>query len=227
MRFTSEADVLALCEHPGEHELRRRALLLDRDLLETLDDLHVSVERIALEARMREAAVAFGKIRLALDRAGEHAAAERRVGNERAAELARRGERLLGLDAIEERILVLHRRDRVDLVRAADRLRARFRQAERAHLAGFHQALHRADRILDRHVRIDAVLVIEVDDVDAEALQARIARAQHIVGGAVDALLATTTPLRRPFNALPSSSSLCPQPYMSEESRKLIPLSSA
>src|SRR3977135_3795974 len=40
-------------------------------------------------------------------------------------------------------------------------------------------------------------------------------------------LVATTTPSRRPRSALPSSVSLCPQPYMSAESRKLMPWSSA
>src|SRR5882762_6206310 len=40
-------------------------------------------------------------------------------------------------------------------------------------------------------------------------------------------LVATTTPSRRPRSALPSSVSLCPQPYMSAESRKLMPRLSA
>src|SRR5207244_3976691 len=48
-------DVLALREQPGEHELRRRALLVHRDLLQPLHDLHVALEVLALEARMREA----------------------------------------------------------------------------------------------------------------------------------------------------------------------------
>src|SRR5438874_2073336 len=125
-------DVLALREEPCEHELRRRALLLRRHLLEALHDLHVLVEMLALEARMGEAPVAVGQVRLALHRAGKHAAPERRIRDERDAELARRLQRLLAFDAIEQRILVLHGRDRMDLVRAADGLRARFREPDRA-----------------------------------------------------------------------------------------------
>src|SRR5262249_33911222 len=63
-------------EQPREHELRRGSLLLHRHLLEALHDLHVLVEVLVLEARMREPPVAVGQIRLALDRAGEHAAPE-------------------------------------------------------------------------------------------------------------------------------------------------------
>src|SRR2546430_12808995 len=48
----------------------------------------------------------------------------------------------------------------------------------------------RADRFLDRRVRIDAVLVVEVDYVDAQALQARYAGLHDVLGPAVDALLA-------------------------------------
>ena len=50
----------------------------------------------------------------------------------------------------------------------AQRLRSRLGQAEVAHLARFHQPRHRAHRVLDRHVRVDAVQVVEVDGVDAE-----------------------------------------------------------
>ena len=78
----------------------------------------------------------------------------------------------------------------MNLVRAADGLGPRLGETDRAHLARFHQALHRADGFLDRHFRIDAMLVIDVDHVDAEALQARLAGAQHVGRAAIDVLLA-------------------------------------
>ena len=83
--------------------------------------------------------------------------------------------RLLRLDAIEQRIFVLHRRDLVNLVGAADGLRRRLAQAEEAHLALRDELRHRADGVLDRHRRVDAMLVVEVDHVDAEALEAQVA----------------------------------------------------
>ena len=50
-------------------------------------------------------------------------------------------------------------------------------QAEVAHLALLHQLGHGAHRLLDRRVGVDAVLVVEVDHLDAEPLQALVAAA--------------------------------------------------
>ena len=74
------------------------------------------------------------------------------------------------------------------LVRAADGLGLGFAEAECAHLARLHQFAHGADRVLDRHLGIDAVLVVEVDHVDAQSLQARIARRLHMGGTAIHAV---------------------------------------
>src|SRR5205823_10179013 len=51
-----------------------------------------------------------------------------------------------------------------------------------------YEAAHRAEHVLDRHAGVDAVLVIEVDRVDAEPLQADLARLLHVFGAAVDAI---------------------------------------
>jgi hypothetical protein len=182
--------VLALRQHPGEDELRGGALLFFRDRLEPGEDLHVLVQVLALEARMREAPVALGQVRLAVHRAGEHAAAERRVGDQRDAELACRPQRFFSFFSVQEREFILHCGDRMDLVRAADRFRPRLGQTERARLALLDQLLHRADGVLDRHAGVDAMLVVEVDHFDAEALQARLARLHHVFRPPVDALLA-------------------------------------
>ena len=142
--------------------------------------------------------------------------------------------------AVEQRVLALHGRDRVDGVRPADRLGRGLGQAEVAHLAALDQPPHRAHRLLDRHLGVDAVLVVEIDHVDAEAREARVAGLRHVGGAAVHEvapcrralwtwpnLVASTTPFRRPLSARPSSVSFCPQPYMSEESRKSTPRSRA
>ena len=63
----------------------------------------------------------------------------------------------------------------MDGVRAADRLRRRLREPEVRTLPAVDELGHRADRLLDRRVRVDAVLVVEVDVVDAEALQRGVA----------------------------------------------------
>jgi hypothetical protein len=56
----------------------------------------------------------------------------------------------------------------VHRVRAADRLRRGLGEPEVADLALLDELRHRADRLLDRTVSVDAVLVVEVDVVDAE-----------------------------------------------------------
>ena len=93
---------------------------------------------------------------------------------------------VLGI-AAPERVLGLQRGDRMDRMRAADRLRRRFGQAEVADLAGADEIGHRADRLLDRRRAVDAMLVVEIDVIDAEALQRRVARLAHVVGLPADA----------------------------------------
>jgi hypothetical protein len=55
------------------------------------------------------------------------------------------------------------------------------------HLAGGDELGHRTDGLLDRRRLVDAVLVVEVDVVDAEPLQRRVARLADVVGGSGDA----------------------------------------
>ena len=63
-------------------------------------------------------------------------------------------------------------------------------QAERANFAFPDQLRHGADRILNGHGRIDPVLVVEIDDLDAQALEARLACAQDVFGPAIGDLAA-------------------------------------
>src|SRR5262249_13490939 len=49
------------------------------------------------------------------------------------------------------------------------------------------QLRHRADSLFDRRRRIDPVLVVEVDHLDAEALETRLARRAHVITLAADA----------------------------------------
>ena len=80
---------------------------------------------------------------------------------------------------------------------AADPFRMRFGQAEEPHLPQRHQPGHRADGLLDRHGGIDAVLVIQVDHVNAQPLQARVAGLDDILRPSVDPVR-LARPLRLP-----------------------------
>ena len=75
----------------------------------------------------------------------------------------------------------------MNLVSAAHRLRGGFRKAEPSHLARAHQVGHRSHRVLNGRVGIDAMLVVEVDHVHLQALEARLARIAHVLRCAIDA----------------------------------------
>ena len=91
---------------------------------------------------------------------------------------------------------------------AAQRARAGLGEPDRARLAGLHEVGERADAVLDRHVRIDAVELVEIDVRDAESLQARVARRADVLGPPVHAAhagipgLAHDAALRREHHAL-------------------------
>ena len=70
-------------------------------------------------------------------------------------------------------------------MRAADRLRARLGEAEVLDLAFLDQVLHRPRHVLDRHVRVDAVLIEEVDGVDPEPLERGLGHLLDVLGPAV------------------------------------------
>ncbi len=73
-----------------------------------------------------------------------------------------------------QRVFALQRRDRLDRMRATDRLHAGFRKPEVLDLAFPNQILHRARDVLDRHVRVDAVLIEEIDPIGLESLERRV-----------------------------------------------------
>jgi len=123
-------------------------------------------------------------------------------------------------------------------VRAADCLGRGLRQAQVADLAVAYQLAHRSDRLLDRDLRIDAVLVVEVDVVDAEPLERGVAGIADVLGTAIDAnaavlfddvsdLVASTRSSRRSAIAPPTSRSLVAGPYMSAVSSRVTPRSRA
>src|SRR4051794_17898198 len=187
LRAGDRHDVIAAAQHPRERELARRGVLLGRDLADALDELQVALEVLALEARVVAAEVVLVEVLGLGEAAGQEAAAERAIGDEADPELADGREDLVLGVARPQRVLGLQRGDRVHGVRAADRLRRGLGQAEVAHLALRDELGHRADGLLDRHRLVDAVLVVQVDVVDAEALERRLARVADVLRAAVDA----------------------------------------
>src|SRR6266853_3678428 len=86
-------------------------------------------------------------------------------------------------------ILTLHGRDRLDGVGAAERVHAGFGHAEVLHLALRNQFLDRARHVLDRDIRVDAMLIIEIDDIGAKPFQRTLDALLDALGPAVLHLL--------------------------------------
>ena len=70
----------------------------------------------------------------------------------------------------------------MDGVGATDRRRRGLAEPEVAHLPFLHELGHRADGLLDGDLGVDAVLVVQVDMVDAEACEGGIARLADVLG---------------------------------------------
>jgi hypothetical protein len=149
--------------------------------------LQVVLQGLRLEARQVAAVVAFGDGAGIADGAAQETAPEGAEGDEGDAQLSNHGQYLGFRVAGPQRIFGLQRRDGVNSMGAADGLGSGLRQAQRLYLARLDQARHGADGLLDGRVGIDPVQVIEVDGLDAEALQRGLAGSRHIVGTAIDA----------------------------------------
>src|SRR5581483_5697910 len=100
-------------QHPGERQLRRRAVLFPGDGFDAAHEIEVALKIFSLKARVGAAPVVRRQVLLASDGAGEKTAAERAVGDKADAERAHGGQDIFFRLAAPERILRLERRDRM------------------------------------------------------------------------------------------------------------------
>src|SRR6266568_709361 len=154
--------------------------------LDFVDDAEVAPEVLAGEARVGLAPVVGGELVARAKLAGQEAVAERRVGNEPDAQVAQQRQQLgLGVTG-PQGVLGLQRGDRVHGVGAADRGGAGLGQADVADLALGDQIGQGADGVLDVGLRIDPMLVVQVDVVGAEPLQGALDRDADVRWAAVE-----------------------------------------
>jgi hypothetical protein len=71
---------------------------------------------------------------------------------------------------------------------ATDRLHARFGEPEVPDLSLLDQLLHRSRHVLDRDVRVDTVLIEEVDRLDPESLERAVGALLDVLGVTIDDL---------------------------------------
>src|SRR5262249_16326796 len=92
----------------------------------------------------------------------------------RDAVLVTQRQQLLLVTAIEERVRVLHERRLADGERRAHLVRRDVADPVRADDAALDELLERADRLLDRRVRIGRMREVEIDAIDSQPLEARV-----------------------------------------------------
>src|SRR5580692_11178988 len=86
--------------------------------------------------------------------------------------------------SIHERILRLKCGDGLNRVCFADGAGACFRETEMQHLALLYKLFHRSRNVLDWHIRINAMLIEEVNVVRPETLEAPVHHPLDVVGPA-------------------------------------------
>ncbi len=229
-------------KQPGQGDLRRRGVPVLGQRLEQVHQGLVGGHRLRGETREVLAEVVVAKPRVLAHGAGEESPAQRAVCHQSDAEFLAGFEDAVRLHATgPQRILILQGGHRLHGMRAANGLRTRFGQAEMADLSFLDEVLHGARDILDGNVRVDAVLIEQIDRLDAEALERGLGDLANMFGPAVQPgrltavarsmakpnFVAITTRSRTGASALPTISSFVKGPYTSAVSKKVTPRSTA
>jgi len=121
-----------------------------------------------------------------------------------------------------QRVFTLNSGDCLDSMCATDRLCPCFRKTEVFHLACLHQVLHRSGHLLYWYIRINTVLIKQINDIRPEPpqrflshpldvlwLAIQTTRTRSRIGINIESeLVAITTWLRKGARASPTSSSL-------------------
>ncbi len=144
------------------------------------------MEVLAGKARVGLAPIVVGELLGGADLAGQETVTERRVGNEADAQLTQQRQQFGLRVAGPQGVLRLHGGDWVNGVRAANRSGASLRQTNVSDLALGDQLGQGACGVLDRGLRIDPMLVVQVDVVGAEPLQRALDRGANVRRAAVE-----------------------------------------
>src|SRR5215813_9725655 len=73
----------------------------------------------------------------------------------------------------------------MNAIRPTNGFRASLAEPEKTNLAGLDEPSHCPDRFLDRDQRINAVLVVQINRLDAETFEARVTRADYVLRSSV------------------------------------------
>lgn len=179
----------SLRQDPRKRKLASSDALLLRERADFVHQLQVLGEVLLAESGRKLAKVALLKVAGAANLAADHAAADGRVAHNRHSKLATSVQqvdfRRLNVQR-EWRVLNLHAADRMNLVRAAQAVCAAFGETEVFDFAFLLELGHGFDGELDGGFAVEAVAVVEVDAVNAEAAEGFGAGFFAVRGAAVD-----------------------------------------
>src|SRR6266568_2176125 len=164
-------DPRLLGQQPCQRDLSRRRLLPFSNSAKQINQCLIRLERLRREARQHAAEVGTVEGRFLVYLPREKPLAQRTVGNEADAEFFEGRYHFLLRGSRPQRVFALKRRDRLDAMCATDRLHACFRKAEVLHLACLNQPFHCPRHVFDRHVRVNAVLIEQINGINLETLE--------------------------------------------------------
>src|SRR6267154_1078622 len=163
-------DVLVAVEQPCQRKLSGRAMFLLRELLQAVRNGTICGELLSLKTRIASPPVVLREIMDAAKPSTEKSTTQRTVRHQRDTQFTQYWQQAIFGLAAEQRVLALDRCNWMNPVSTAYCLRRSFRQSEVAHLSCVHQLRHRADRLFDRHPRIDAMQIVEIDVLHSQPL---------------------------------------------------------
>lgn len=190
---------ISLCEQPGDSKLAWGISLLFGDGTEELRQFQVVVEVVLREAGHESAVVFLVELVPARESTGQETTAKRRVCDDFDTQLARNFQeiRLSRLNLERKwRVLHLNRGDRMHGVRTSQAALRALGEPQVPDLALFLELHHGLDGVLDGRLGVHAMLVVQVDVVGLQTLQAGIAGLLHVRGIAHDRPLAIHQPVR-------------------------------
>ncbi len=185
-----------LGKQPGERDLSRCRSLLFSDPGKQINDHPVGFARLRRKARQAAADIDTGEGGVFVDLSGEIAPAQRAERHEADPKFLACRQHFLLNGSPPQRVFALDCRDRLDGVGAADGFRACFRKAKVLDLACLDQVLHRSRHIFDGHVRVNPVLVKQINGLNPEALERSLGDPLDLLWPAVQANRRTLAPYR-------------------------------
>ena len=164
-------DPRPLRKQPSERDLSRCRLLSFCYVGKQINQGLIRFASFWGKARDDVAEISAIELRILGDLAGEKTLTKGAKWNESDSEFFEGRQHFFFRASPPQRVFALNCRDRLDSVCATDGLHSWFRKSEMLHLALLDEVLHRSRYVFDRHVRINTVLIKQIDDIGLEPLE--------------------------------------------------------